>query len=194
MAAPRGGGALRSVRGTVGARTPCTQAAALCTQPAAPCTQPASPRVQVRKADLRVRSLRRALEALAPDEERPDTAATDAGSALDRALRGTSAAMAASPAAITAPPQWPQRPSEPAAAAPTPQDASPAPLPACGSEATQSMPKVAAAASAGSFDAFTAKVVLLREWTWARPQLRPTAPSSAASADRAPPGAAVRES
>lgn len=127
-----------------------------------------------------MRSLRRALDTLAPDETDAAAAAIDTSIALDSALQGASVAMAAN---------WRA----------TPQAAVPAPLPARGGEAvgqdvTEALdsPSVAAAvpaaaASGGSLDSFAAKVRLLREWSW----VRPTPPSSAEPVDRAPPGANV---
>lgn len=125
-----------------------------------------------------MRSLRRALDTLAPDETGGAAAAIDTNLALDSALQAASVAMAAN---------WRT----------TPQADVPAPLPARGGEAvgqgvTEALdsPSVAAAvpaaaASAGSLDGFAAKVRLLREWSW----VRLTPPSSAEPADRAPPGA-----
>ena len=128
-----------------------------------------------------MRSLRRALDTLAPDETDAAAAAIDTSIALDSALQGASVAMAAN---------WRT----------TPQATEPAPLPARGGEAvgqgaTEALdsPSVAAAvpaaaASAGSLDGFAAKARLLREWSW----VRLTPPSSAEpTADRAPPGAKV---
>ena len=139
---------------------------------------------QARKADLRVRSLRRALEALAPHETGGGGAAIDdASTALDSALQEASLAMAA---------DW----------RPTQQADAPATLPARGGEAvgprvTEALdsPPVAAAvaaavpaaaASAGSLDSFAAKVRLLREWSWVRPTPRASSSSSTEPADRAP--------
>ena len=130
---------------------------------------------QARKADLRVRSLRRALDALAPHETGGGGAAIDdASTALDSALQEASLAMTA---------DW----------RPTQQADAPATLPARGGEAVgprvtealDSPPAAvpAAAASAGSLDSFAAKVRILREWSWVR--LTPRA-SSAEPADRAP--------
>lgn len=122
-----------------------------------------------------MRSLRRALDTLAPDETGAAAAALDTNIALDSALQGASVAMAAN---------WRA----------TPQAAVPAPLPARGQDVTEALdsPSVAAAvpaaaASGGSLDSFAAKVRLLREWSW----VRPTPPSSAEPVDRAPPGANV---
>ena len=129
-----------------------------------------------------MRSLRRALDTLAPDETGAAAAALDTNIALDSALQGASVAMAAN---------WRA----------TPQAAVPAPLPARGGEAVcqdvtealdspsvaAAVPAAAASPSAGSLDGFAAKARLLREWSW----VRPTPPSSAEPADRAPPGANV---
>ena len=130
-----------------------------------------------------MRSLRRALDTLAPDETDAAAAAIDTSIALDSALQGASVAMAAN---------WRT----------TPQTAEPAPLPARGGEAVgqgatealdspsvaAAVPAAAASPSAGSLDGFAAKARLLREWSW----VRLTPPSSAEpAADRAPPGAKV---
>ena len=116
-----------------------------------------------------MRSLRRALETLAPDEAGAAAATTD--SVLDSVLQDASAAMAAKTAAIGAP--LLQRPQE----VPTPQAAVPAPLPARGGEAVQGVTEVpplvattAVVASAGTLDGFTAQVRLLREWSWGVPR------------------------
>ena len=135
---------------------------------------------QARKADLRVRSLRRALDALAPHETGGGGAAIDdASTALDSALQEASLAMAA---------DW----------RPTPQADAPATLPARGGEAvgqrvTEALdsPPVAAAvpaaaASAGSLDGFAAKVRILREWSWVRLTPRASSAEPAEPADRAP--------
>jgi len=131
-----------------------------------------------------VRSLRRALDALAPHETGGAGAAIDdASTALDSALQEASLAMAA---------DWRA----------TPQADAPATLPARGGEAvgqraTEALdsPPVAAAvpagslepaASAGSLDGFAAKVRLLREWSWVR--LTPRASSAEpADTDHRPP-------
>ena len=125
-----------------------------------------------------MRSLRRALDTLAPDETGAAAAALDTNIALDSALQGASVAMAAN---------WRATPQAVVPSLPAPGEA------VC-QDVTEALdsPSVAAAvpataASGGSLDSFAAKVRLLREWSW----VRPTPPSSAEPVDRAPPGANV---